>query len=295
MIWIAAACLLIGVLLIVVAPLISARRAPSVSDALQKQKLRIADELANLASLKAAGQLNAEEYTAQQRSLESEALALLESAKQAQAAEAPPNRDRKLVHLLSAALIFVLGANVAVGIYFASGTWKSLVGNSGGESANGGGAPPMMGGGGAPDPAAMVAKLEKRLAENPNDAKGQALLGRSYMVLERFADSVKAYQKAVELAPEDLDAQVGLGVATIRTGDAAAAERLFDAILKKDPASTDGLWFKGMLQVHRKDAEGAKKTYARLLEVTPAEQRAEQQAQIEQVLEMLKKKPGLPD
>src|SRR5258706_1127764 len=49
----------------------------------------------------------------------------------------------------------------------------------------------------------MVARLAAKLRENPDDVDGLKLLGRSYMVLGRFAEAVAAYAKAAEKAPRD--------------------------------------------------------------------------------------------
>jgi cytochrome c-type biogenesis protein CcmH/NrfG len=65
------------------------------------------------------------------------------------------------------------------------------------------------------DPAAMVARLEARLAENGNDVEGWKRLGRSYVVLGRPDDARRAYDRAAQLAPENL---------TILEGYSEAAE-----------------------------------------------------------------------
>lgn len=56
----------------------------------------------------------------------------------------------------------------------------------------------------------MVAQLEKRLQENPQDGEGWKRLGRSYMVLGRNADAVSAYSQAAELLPKDADVRQAL-------------------------------------------------------------------------------------
>ncbi len=61
----------------------------------------------------------------------------------------------------------------------------------------------LTGPGGQPDPLKMVARLEQRLTDNPNDPVGWARLGRSYMVLERYDDARRALARAVQLAPQD--------------------------------------------------------------------------------------------
>jgi cytochrome c-type biogenesis protein CcmH/NrfG len=56
----------------------------------------------------------------------------------------------------------------------------------------------------------MVAQLEKRLQENPQDGEGWKRLGRSYMVLGRNGDAVSAYSQAAELLPNDADVRQAL-------------------------------------------------------------------------------------
>lgn len=52
---------------------------------------------------------------------------------------------------------------------------------------------------------ANVAALAKRLEQNPGDAAGWAMLGRSYVNLERYGDASNAYAKAAGLKPDDAD------------------------------------------------------------------------------------------
>jgi len=49
----------------------------------------------------------------------------------------------------------------------------------------------------------MVDKLAARLKEKPEDTEGWVMLGRSYSVLGRHADAVKAYETAVQRMPEN--------------------------------------------------------------------------------------------
>jgi cytochrome c-type biogenesis protein CcmH len=285
MIWIAGVCLVIGILLIVLTPLagLFAGGAPSATKALQEQKLRLADELAALSRKRDAGEITAEDFAAQQRVLETEAVALIEAEKQAALAQARQSSEPGKVRMLTGALALILTANVAAGVYLYQGGWRQLVvAPELAEPAAQGG--PAAGG---VDPNQMVARLEERLKENPDDPTGQAMLGRSYLVLERFEESAAAYARAAELDPNEPSYQVGRGVATIRLGQVEEASKIFAAVLKKDPDNMDALWFKGMLQVHQRDVEGAKKTWKHLLEVTPADQKAEMQQQIERMSEML--------
>src|SRR5258708_19754116 len=49
----------------------------------------------------------------------------------------------------------------------------------------------------------MVARLAAKLRENPDDAEGWKLLGRSYSVMGRFPEAVDAYARAAQRAPRD--------------------------------------------------------------------------------------------
>ena len=53
----------------------------------------------------------------------------------------------------------------------------------------------------------MVARLEKKLADNPNDGAGWKRLGRSYTVMGRYSEAVSAYTSAAELLPNDGEIQ----------------------------------------------------------------------------------------
>lgn len=81
-----------------------------------------------------------------------------------------------------------------------------------------------------PEVMQMVARLEQRLQQNPEDGEGWKRLGRAYMVMGRHADAVTAYSRAAKLLPGDNDiAQALQQLATIdanqdnRTGQDTAA------------------------------------------------------------------------
>lgn len=54
-----------------------------------------------------------------------------------------------------------------------------------------------------PEALAMVARLEGKLAKNPDDGDGWKRLGRSYMVMGRYQEAVTAYGSAANLLPDD--------------------------------------------------------------------------------------------
>jgi len=52
---------------------------------------------------------------------------------------------------------------------------------------------------------ANVAKLAKRMEENPNDAQGWIMLARSYTQMQRFKEAAEAYEHATTLVSNDAD------------------------------------------------------------------------------------------
>ncbi|MBI1821481.1 MAG: hypothetical protein HY036_11325 [Nitrospirae bacterium] len=106
------------------------------------------------------------------------------------------------------------------------------------------------------NPLEMVARLEKRLKENPNDLQGQMMAGRSYMTLQRWTDAEKAWRKAVELDERNEVAQFNLADVLIRTatpGNKAVYEEALDHVEKaliNVPREPVVLWTKGLALLH---------------------------------------------
>lgn len=68
------------------------------------------------------------------------------------------------------------------------------------------------------DVGSMIGGLEKKLAADPKDAKGWSLLGQAYYHVGRYADSVKAYSRAVGLEPGNGEAWSALGEVQVLAG-----------------------------------------------------------------------------
>ncbi|MFY9269364.1 MAG: tetratricopeptide repeat protein [Candidatus Manganitrophaceae bacterium] len=106
------------------------------------------------------------------------------------------------------------------------------------------------------NPVEMVARLEERLKQNPNDLQGQVMAGRSYMTLERWQDAEKAWRKALELDDRNQAAHYGLAEVLIRIadpGDRKAFEEALvhlDKSLIKAPQDPSAHWARGVALVH---------------------------------------------
>ena len=109
------------------------------------------------------------------------------------------------------------------------------------------------------NPEKMVARLEKRLKENPDDLQGQIMVGRSYIAMERWGDARRAWEKVLELDPKNYTAHYRLGEILLSepsSGDISIAEEAlghFDKALISVPQDASILWARGivLLQIGR--------------------------------------------
>jgi len=139
---------------------------------------------------------------------------------------------------------------------------------------------PPVAGAGAPNSAAtdesveaMVASLAERLQSNPDDVDGWKMLGRSYIVVNQFADAVDALERAVALEDSsnpqtlaDLGEAVFMNDKTALTGRAAG---LFESALAKAPNNPKALFYSGMAAGARGENEVAATRWEALLATSP--------------------------
>jgi cytochrome c-type biogenesis protein CcmH len=95
---------------------------------------------------------------------------------------------------------------------------------------------------------ANVDKLAKRLEANPNDAQGWVMLGRSYTMLERYADAATAYARATTLNSNDASLWTDYAEALAMSNGQSLAGKPTEAInraLQIDPKNEKGLALAG--------------------------------------------------
>ena len=140
-----------------------------------------------------------------------------------------------------------------------------------------------------PQVMAMVARLEQRLAEQPNDAAGWAQLGRSYGVLNRRDEAIKAYERAYALAPED-SAIISDYAWLIYSGDprkpALKSVELYSKLYRREPDNVDAQWVLGLAAFQAGRPQQAIALWEKLLQNLPAGSPAE--AGVRQALEQVK-------
>ena len=116
----------------------------------------------------------------------------------------------------------------------------------------------------------MVGGLAARLEQNPNDFKGWMMLGRSYTVLQKSDDAVKAYNKAAALEPANIEPKVQIVATLLSTTNPDAAGPLpkplttaADELLKLDAAQPDALFVMGLASAKAGDKAAARDYWER--------------------------------
>jgi cytochrome c-type biogenesis protein CcmH len=119
----------------------------------------------------------------------------------------------------------------------------------------------------------MVARLEERLAANPEDGEGWAMLGRSYLWMERIDLAVGALERAVAFNDRDPQLLVDYADALAMIGGQSLEGRpleLIERALSLDPTNQKGLWLAGTAAYERADFAAALDYWQRLRNLVPA-------------------------
>ena len=128
----------------------------------------------------------------------------------------------------------------------------------------------------------MVAKLEKRLAAQPNDAEGWARLGRSYVVMEQKEKALAAYAKAYALAPDNVAVLSDYAWLVFNENPGVTTglvQTLYNRLAKLEPAHPDALWFLGFSAYQQGDYRKAIASWERLLKLLSAQDPGRQSLQ----------------
>jgi len=105
---------------------------------------------------------------------------------------------------------------------------------------------------------------EERLSKEPNDAKGWLLLARAKSSVGRFADALKAYEKAAALLPNEADvwADYADAAAGLSQGDMKGKPlELINKSLALDPKNPKALLLRGTYEIQSGELAAAEKTF----------------------------------
>ncbi|MEB4593338.1 c-type cytochrome biogenesis protein CcmI [Candidatus Thiothrix sp. Deng01] len=129
-----------------------------------------------------------------------------------------------------------------------------------------------MGEGAAPDMGKMLAGLEERLKAAPHDVDGWLMLGRSYVVLGRYPDAIRGYERAAQLNPDEpavLFAWADTLAASQQGSFQGKALELLTQGLALDPRNPMGLWLAASAAMQTGNAAQAIHYWNTLLPLLP--------------------------
>jgi cytochrome c-type biogenesis protein CcmH len=147
---------------------------------------------------------------------------------------------------------------------------------------------------GGGDIEALVKRIEKRVADNPNDADGWRMLGWSYYNMNRHKDAVAAYRRAVDLQKDNPTLKALLGEAMVVEAGSnvtEAALAIFEEVLAVNPNDERARFFKGVSRAQKGDNQGAIDEWLALYKVAPAD--AEWTADLRTRIEETAKQAGI--
>ena len=249
----AAGALLVLALAILLLPLLRNRHAPLQGNAQRTTNIALlSDQLRELAVDRQSGSLSAEAYEQAQREIQRRLLD--ESA----TSDLPPDSSTPGASRKTAIALLLLLPLLAAAGYWFLGSPRALN--------------PLLQV--SPDemtPARiqqMVQSLEQRLAGDPDNAEGWAMLGRSYRTMERIPEAIEAYGRAEAGLGNSADflAEYADLLATANGGDLSGKPlRLIKRALEANPDHLIALWLAGTAAFNGKDYANAAKFWERAL------------------------------
>ena len=124
----------------------------------------------------------------------------------------------------------------------------------------------------------MIAKLAERMESRPpgnvDDLEGWVMLGRSYAVMQRYAEAGRAFDRALQLAPGDAQILVDrASVLAMQQGGRLQGEplQLIELALKVEPSNLKALALAGSAAFEREDHAAAIGYWSRARATVPAD------------------------
>ena len=125
----------------------------------------------------------------------------------------------------------------------------------------------------ADTPQTMVARLARKLEQNPDNLEGWLMLGRSYTQLGELQLATRAFQRADRLAGgKSSEALIGEAEALARTDETeldGRAARLIEQALALDPNSGKALFYGAAIAMRKGELPLARERFSKLLATDP--------------------------
>lgn len=184
-------------------------------------------------------------------------------------------KNKKIHNIAISTFIALTLPLTAVFLYMVIGDTRGLLPQA--QLAN---ATQMNRGSGSDSPAghdnfsSVLENLIARLEKNPEDIEGWVMLGRTYAIMERYAEASNTYAKLVELVPDNpqilSDYADVLAMKNQGNLKGKPAELIYEA-LRIDPMYPKALALAGTVEFEQEKFEQAAAHWEKLLEVIPTD------------------------
>ncbi len=301
--WILVAGLAGLALLFVLAPLLGSSLAAEQADDINLDEVNLSlfkQQVAELDADLAAGKLDQDQYDSARQDLEREALNNIGSQEVGSATDNGAQATKTGTVLpsarLTAAALLVAVPAATLALYLMLGSQEMIprleanatgqVTTAQGHSGGADGMPPL---------GELVAKLEQRMQQNPDDAEGWIMLGRTYFAMRDAAKAEAALAKAYELMPNDIQVLLAYAEAVAANNGNSLEGRPSELIaeaLRVDPNDVTARWLSGMVAFQRGQFTAATVAWKSVLgQIDPS---SEDAAELRQLIDTAEQRAGIP-
>jgi cytochrome c-type biogenesis protein CcmH len=263
LLWLAFALLTAAVLAAVLAPLTRPSRQDASEDSADAGTLAVyRHQLAEIEAERARGLVGAPEAEAARLEVSRR---LLASAARAEGQPAPPRAFLEARHTSIALAVAVAVPLLTVALYLTHGSPgipSSPFAARSDEARD------------RASVAGMVAHVEARLREAPDDGKGWEVIAPVYLKLGRFRDAANAYANAARLSGETVKLLAGRAEAAMLASDGIVTEEArtaYEKLLKLDPGKVEARFWLAMAKEQDGRFADALTDYKTLLSEAPLE------------------------
>lgn len=256
--WIIVAIMIAIALLFVVLPLLGRGKTLTAANRSDLNLSVYRDQLRELDSELAEGALSKEQYQSARSELESRVLED-SSASAANTAAAPIANGRGMA--IAAAIVVPV---FSVSLYLKLG--------QPGETSAVSKPPPASQQITQEQINAMVDSLAQKLKQNPDDAEGWAMLGRSYNAMRRYDEAADAYARAVALMPGNAQMLTDYAdILAMKNGRSMLGEpeKVIQQALQIDPNNMKAIALMGTAHFQRKNYAAAIESWQKILSMVP--------------------------